>query len=177
MYFGCGYEALCTLWIFCHALAIKRGTEMNKILLLVMVLTLSFFSVATGQPWQGRGRWGAWSNNYYQWKWDPESIETVEGMVASKDVLIPVKDRRQFPAAAMTLKTDQGHIFLVHLGPQWYFDMQELGIKIGHIVEVTGSRIQVDRYNVLLTSSIKKEDKTWQFRDPEGLPYWSGRRW
>lgn len=149
---------------------------MKKIMLLVMALTLSSFAVADAQPWQGRGRWGAWGNNYYHWKWNPESVETVEGMVVSKDILLPGKERRQFPAAAMTLKTDQDTIF-IHLGPQWYFDMQELGIKIGDIVEVTGSRIQVDRYRVLLISSIKKEEKTWQFRDPQGFPYWSGRRW
>jgi hypothetical protein len=36
----------------------------------------------------------------------------------------------------MTLKADQGVVY-VHLGPQWYFDEQDLAIKVGITVEVT----------------------------------------
>jgi len=43
------------------------------------------------------------------------------------------------PAVGMTLKTEEGD-FYVHLGPQWYFDKQELAINMGDTVEVTGSK-------------------------------------
>jgi hypothetical protein len=76
----------------------------------------------------------------------------------------------------MTLKADQGVVY-VHLGPQWYFDKQDLAINVGDTVEITGSKIMVDGNTLLLASSVKKGDKTWQFRDPQGYPYWSGRRW
>ncbi|NWF55301.1 MAG: hypothetical protein HXY45_10970 [Syntrophaceae bacterium] len=48
---------------------------------------------------------------------------------------------------------------------------------MGDKVEVTGSKVMVEGETVLLVSSITKGDKTWQFRNPQGFPYWSGRRW
>lgn len=76
----------------------------------------------------------------------------------------------------MTLKADPGVLY-VHLAPQGYFDKQDLAINVGDTVEITGSKIAVDDNTVFLASSVKKGDKTWQFLDPQGIPYWSGRKW
>jgi hypothetical protein len=95
----------------------------------------------------------------------------------TKDIITPPQGRSALPAVGMTLKKEDDYAIYVHLGPEWYMDKQELDINVGDKVEVTGSKIVVDGNTVLLVSSIKKGDKTWQFRDPQGFPYWSGRRW
>ena len=150
----------------------------NKIwtIIMLVVLILASFTLAEAQPWGGKGSWGSWATNYSQWNWNPSTVEKVVGKVTSKDTIMQPKGRGLLPAVGMTLKTDKGNVY-IHLGPQWYFDNQELSINVGDTVEVTGSKIVVDSNTVLLASSVKKGDKTWQFRDQQGFPFWSGRRW
>lgn len=150
--------------------------RLKGILIMAAIVFLAAFSLADAQPWGSKGRWGAWAGNYHQWRWNPATVETIMGEVVSKDTIPPTKGRNVRPAVGMTLKSDKGDIY-VHLGPQWYFDRQELSINMGDTVEVNGSKIMVEGNPVLLVSSIKKGEKTWQFRDPQGFPYWSGRRW
>jgi len=150
--------------------------SMKWMVVIVVALVLASFTLADAQRWGGKGRWGSWAGNYH-WNWNPATVETIKGEVMTKDTIAPPKGRSALPAVGMTLKKEDGYAVYVHLGPQWYFDKQDLAINVGDTVEVTGSKITVDGNTVLLVSSIKKGDKTWQFRDPQGFPYWSGRRW
>lgn len=151
--------------------------NMKWILIVVAALVLISFTLADAQRWGGKGKWGPWAGNYYHWNWNPAAVETIKGEVMTKDTITPAKGRSALPAVGMTLKKEDDYAIYVHLGPQWYFDKQELGINVGDKVEVTGSKLEVEGNTVLLLSSIKKGDKTWQFRDPQGFPFWSGRRW
>lgn len=151
--------------------------NMKWILIVVAALVLISFTLADAQRWGGKGKWGPWAGNYYHWNWNPAAVETIKGEVMTKDTITPAKGRSALPAVGMTLKKEDDYAIYVHLGPQWYFDKQELNINIGDKVEVTGSKLTVEGNTVLLVSSIKKGDKTWQFRDPQGFPFWSGRRW
>ncbi len=151
--------------------------SMKWMVVIVATLVLATFTLADAQRWGGKGRWGAWSANYYHWNWNPATVETLKGEVMTKDIITPPQGRSLLPAVGMTLKKEDDYAIYVHLGPEWYMDKQELDINVGDKVEVTGSRIMVEGNAVLLVSSIKKGDKTWQFRDPQGFPYWSGRRW
>ena len=151
--------------------------RMKWMVIIVAVLVLASFTLADAQRWGGKGKWGPWAGNYYQWNWDPATVETVKGEVMTKDSITPPKGKSWSPAVGMTLKKEDGYAVYVHLGPQWYFDKQELAINVGDKVEVTGSKITVEGNMVLLVSSIKKGDKTWQLRDEKGFPFWSARRW
>ncbi len=150
--------------------------NMKGILIVVAALVLASFTLADAQRWGGKGKWGPWAGNYYHWNWNPATVETIKGEVMTKDTITPAKGRSALPAVGMTLKKEDDYAIYVHLGPQWYFDKQELSINVGDKIEVTGSKLTVEGNTVLLVSSIKKGDKTWQFRDPQGFPFWSGRR-
>ncbi len=142
----------------------------------IVLISIMPASSADVRPWGGKGRWPAWGANYYQWNWDSATVETIKGEVMTKDTITPSQGRSGLPAVGMTLKKEDYYAIYVHLGPEWYFDRQELDIDIGDKVEVTGSKIIVEGETVLLVSSIMKGDKTWQFRDAQGFPFWSGRR-
>jgi hypothetical protein len=145
----------------------------------IVCLVLVSISLATfaDAQWRGKGKWPAWGANYYQWNWNPATVETLKGEVMTKDTITPPKGRSAQPAVGMTLKKEDDYAAYIHLGPQWYFDKQDLPINVGDKIEITGSKILVEGETVILVSSIKKGDKTWQFRDPQGFSYWSGRRW
>jgi hypothetical protein len=151
--------------------------SMKWMVIIVVALVLASFTLADAQRWGGKGRWGSWAGNYYHWNWNPATVETIKGEAMTKDTIAPPKGRSALPAVGMTLKKEDGYAVYVHLGPQWYFDKQELAINVGDTVEVTGSKIMVEGETVLLVSSLKKGEKTWQFRDQQGFPFWSGRRW
>ena len=142
----------------------------------IVLISIMPASSADVRPWGGKGRWPAWSSNYYHWNWNPATVETIKGEVMTKDTITPPQERSGLPAVGMTLKKEDYYAIYAHLGPEWYFDRQELDIDIGDKVEVTGSKIIVEGETVLLVSSIMKGDKTWQFRDAQGFPFWSGRR-
>jgi len=144
--------------------------------ILVAIIILGSFTLADAQRWGGQGRLPAWSANYYHWNWNPAAVETVKGEVMTKDVITPPKGKSWSPAVGMTLKKEDSYAVYVHLGPQWYIDRQDMGINVGDIVEVTGSKIMVEGNQVILASSIKKGDKTWQLRDEKCYPFWSARR-
>jgi hypothetical protein len=150
--------------------------SMKWTVIIVVALVLASFTLADAQRWGGKGRWGSWAGNYYHWNWDPATVETVKGEVMTKDSITPQKDKNWSPAVGMTLKKEDDYAVYVHLGPQWYIDKQELAINVGDKVEVTGSKIMVEGNMVILVSSIKKDDKTWQLRDEKGFPFWSARR-
>jgi hypothetical protein len=151
--------------------------RMNWMVVIVAALVLASFTLADAQPWRGKGQWPAWAANYYQWNWNPATVETLKGEVMTKDTITPSKGRSGMPAVGMTLKKEDDYAAYVHLGPQWYFDKQDLGINVGDKIEVIGSKITVEGNSVILVSSLKKGDRTWQFRDQQGFPFWSGRRW
>ena len=151
--------------------------RMNWMVVIIAALVLASFTLADAQPWRGKGQWPAWAANYYQWNWNPATVETLKGEVMTKDTITPSKGRSGMPAVGMTLKKEDDYAAYVHLGPQWYFDKQDLGINVGDKIEVIGSKITVEGNSVILVSSIKKGDRTWQFRDQQGFPFWSGRRW
>ena len=151
--------------------------RMKWMVVIVAALVLASFTLADAQRWGGKGQWPAWAANYYQWNWNPATVETLKGEVMTKDTITPSKGRSGMPAVGMTLKKEDDYAAYVHLGPQWYFDKQDLGINVGDKIEVTGSKITVEGNSVILVSSIKKGDRTWQFRDQQGFPFWSGRRW
>jgi len=151
--------------------------RMNWMVVIIAALVLASFTLADAQPWRGKGQWPAWAANYYQWNWNPATVETLKGEVMTKDTITPSKGRSGMPAVGMTLKKEDDYAAYVHLGPQWYFDKQDLGINVGDKIEVIGSKITVEGNSVILVSSLKKGDRTWQFRDQQGFPFWSGRRW
>lgn len=117
--------------------------KMKWMAVIVAALVLISFAIADAQ-WGGRGRWPAWSANYYHWNWNPATVETIKGEVMTKDILIPPEGRGWYPAVGLTLKKEDFYAVYVHLGLEWYMDKQDLDINVGDKIEVTGSKIIVE---------------------------------
>jgi hypothetical protein len=81
----------------------------------------------------------------------------------------------------VTLKTDKGYV-LVHLGPAWYIDQQQLTVKEGDTLKVTGSKIIAKQRTMILGRKIEVNGHTLTLRNEQGFPAWrgmrgGGRRW
>jgi hypothetical protein len=69
------------------------------------------------------------------------------------------------------LKTEQGDI-PVFLAPDWYLTEQNISLKAGDQVEVTGSKIALNGNPTILARDLKLGDKSAILRNIKGFPVW-----
>lgn len=119
----------------------------------------------------GRGGWSA--DSPYCRLYEPGKSETLKGEITAIGTFTPRKGMSH--GVHLTLKTGKEEIH-VHLGPSWYLDNQEMELKIGDKVEVTGSRVTFDGKPAVIASRVVRGDQMLQLRDSNGVPLWSGWR-
>jgi hypothetical protein len=104
--------------------------------------------------------------------YNPATVETMSGEVVSVDQTTSKRGRSL--GVHFTLKTEKETI-PVHLGPGWYMDQQGVKLAPGDKVEVSGSRVTYQGKPVIIAGQVKKDGKTLQLRDANGVPAWAGQ--
>jgi DNA/RNA endonuclease YhcR with UshA esterase domain len=145
----------------------RRDNVMRNLGALVIAIGIVGF-ILSAEPFAQPGTKGSRSRMY-----DPKTVETLSGEVVSVDKIPNTKGRGY--GVHMTLKTDKETIS-VHLGPGWYIEKQEVKIKPGDKVEVTGSRITYEGKPAIVAAEVKKGDDVLKLRDENGFPLWAGGR-
>ena len=136
-----------------------------------MILVSSLSLAGTWKGYRGSGGWGMESQ--YQRIFNPATVETVSGTVASIDKVTPM--RGMHSGIHLTLKTDKGLVD-VHLGPEWYIERQDTKIQKGDALEVKGSRVTISDKLAIIAAEVKKGDSVLILRDSNGVPAWAGWR-
>ena len=72
------------------------------------------------------------------------------------------------------LKTDDGKIISVHVGPALYIGMQNFYFFADDRVEIIGTRVTYDENTFIEAKSIQKGSTMLVLRDDAGKPKWSG---
>jgi hypothetical protein len=124
-----------------------------------------------GRRARGSGGWGPGAD--YCRKFDPKTIETINGEVISVDRFKPGKGMSY--GIHLQLKTDKESI-PVHLGPAWYMDNQDTDIEVKDKITVKGSRVTFEEKPALIATEIVKGDQVLKLRDEKGIPAWAGWR-
>jgi hypothetical protein len=156
---------------------IKEGYKMKKIGILLAVITIFSFLLATesfaqrGVKWKGSGGWGM--GTPYSRMYDPKTVGTLTGEVVSVNLITPTKGMSS--GVHLVLRTSRETIS-VHLGPEWYIENQDIKITPKDKVDVKGSRITFEGKAVIIASEVKKGDEVLKLRDENGFPVWSGWR-
>lgn len=105
--------------------------------------------------------------------YDPSTVETVRGQVVR---LEPVTSRRGVAAGLhVLLKTSDGALLSVHLGPSWFMEKQPFALAPGDQLEAIGSRVSWDGEAYLIAREITKDQAVLTLRSPDGIPLWGGR--
>ncbi len=126
---------------------------------------------APGMGGRGSGGWGMGGS--FQKMYNPATVETVSGTVVSVDRITPMKGMGA--GIHLQLKTDKETVS-VHLGPAWYIERLDAGIKKGDTIEVQGSRVTFAGKPAIIAAEIKKGDALLKLRDDNGIPAWAGWR-
>ena len=139
-----------------------------KVLAYVVVFTAS---IHAAPKWQGSGGWGPGGN--FGRMFDPTAMETITGEVTSIQELSPVDGMGR--GIHLQVKTDTETV-PVHLGPSWYLSNQDVQIRQGDKIKVTGSRVKIQEKPAIIASSVTKGTEVLTLRDDKGMPVWAGWR-
>jgi hypothetical protein len=116
-----------------------RGTFVAALSVVCVLLGQQVYS-QRGMGMQGRGSAGWGPGTPYARMYDPKTVETVSGAVASVETLTPMQGMGA--GLHLLLNTDKG-VISVHLGPAWYLESQDVSLQ-------PGDRVQVLRRYVIL---------------------------
>jgi hypothetical protein len=104
--------------------------------------------------------------------YDLKTVETDSGEVATLDT---VSSGTMPPGVHLTLTMGKENLG-VHLGPAWYLSKQDVRIRPGDRIVVTGSRISFRGSPALIAAEIRNGKGVLKLRDAAGFPLWSRRR-
>ena len=124
-----------------------------------------------GFAWRGGGGWG--HGGPYGRLYDPKTVSTVAGEIASIDLFTPMQGMRGGVHLQLKTGTD---LLPVHLGPSWFIENQDTKLEVKDKVEVKGSRVVLDGKLTMIAAEVKKGDEVLKLRDEAGVPYWAGWR-
>ncbi|MDA8174909.1 MAG: hypothetical protein M0018_10025 [Nitrospiraceae bacterium] len=145
--------------------------RISGLMAVILVLVAATVAQAAWRGGMGSGGWGMGSA--YQRMYNPQTVETVSGVVESVEKFKPM--RGMYSGIHLMVKTEKG-VVPVHLGPDWYIDRQDVKFKKGDKVDVTGSKITFDGKPAIIAQQIKKDGGTLVLRNSAGIPEWAGWR-
>lgn len=105
-------------------------------------------------------------------EYNPQAVVTLSGTITAID---PAATSSLPEPFFLTLTTPQGKV-KVFLGPNWYVAQQGMNFTVLDRLEVTGAKIIDQGQVVIFAAQVKKGDQTWQIRDEQGVPLWTGRK-
>ena len=101
--------------------------------------------------------------------YDTATVQTVSGEVLRVDT--PAPGGRGF-AGVQALMRVGAESLVVHLGPSWLLQRQNMAIAVGDRVEVTGSRVTIDGKPSLIAAELRKGGRGVTLRSRSGVPQW-----
>jgi len=107
----------------------------------------------------------------YRRLFDASKMRTINGTVIDR---VRFEPENHSPGIALKIKPDsnQDRELLVHLGPAWFFDHQQLQIVNNDKITVKGARADFQGDPVILATEITIGNRTMVLRDNEGNPVW-----
>ncbi len=142
--------------------------KMAVLIILLGTVLIPLESLAQcGLTWRGTGGWGVGAQ--YDRMFDPSKMTTISGKVLRIDKMTPTSDMQQ--GVYLLMETAKGNR-IVHLGPVWYVENQDVTLMPNDRIEVTGSQIMVNNRPIMIASDVTKGDETLVLRDDAGRPAW-----
>ncbi len=100
-----------------------------------------------------------------------------EKVISGKIVKIKTVDsfgygNRNYKSVELEVKANT-KTYVVHIGPEWYVN-DKVNLKVGDKITVTGSYTKVNSKYMIIVREIKRNGKTYRFREKDGVPIWAG---
>lgn len=106
----------------------------------------------------------------YADSYDVAKTETLNGTIATIGS-VRVGDAKEVRARWRVRATD-GREVIVYAAPTAFSEQHSLGLRVGSVVEITGSPAKYGNQTVLVAGSVKTDGKTATLRDEKGRAVW-----
>ena len=141
------------------------------LLMLGAVIAANFTNPVYAQPPSDMGGWEL--DSPYNRLYRLTERDQFKGIVKGFGIVTPFEGMS--PGVALTVLDRENELITVHLGPRWFIDPGQTGIKKGDNVKVKGVWAEIDGEDIFMASKIKKgeffEFKIRLTRD--GTPFWT----
>ncbi len=114
--------------------------------------------------------WGSEKKKVY----DTSTLTQVKGTIT--EIKHPNCGKGQGKGVHLILKTEKTDTYEVHLGPLWYLEKQNILLSEGDTIVVSGSKVMLNKQEVIIAREFEKGSSTIILRDKNGIPLWSGRK-
>jgi len=104
--------------------------------------------------------------------YDPATEVTLTGTVEEVKT-VPAPGRG--PGGVPLMVRAEGGVMEVLLGPAWFVTSKGMDFAKGDNITVTGSKLTLNKQEVVVAREAKKADKVLTLRDAKGVPLWSGK--
>ena len=106
----------------------------------------------------------------YADSYDVAKTETLNGTIATIGS-VRVGDAKEV-RARWRVRASDGREVIVYAAPTAFSEQHSLGLRVGSVVEITGSPAKYGNQTVLVAGSVKTDGKTATLRDEKGRAVW-----
>jgi len=119
------------------------------------------------------GGWGAAST--YNMLYKAENEVSVGGKIIGY-VETKAPALGMTPVTTILIKSANGGVSTVDLGPAWYLNNLGIPIHIGDTVDVTGAKAVISDRSFVMARTVSKNGRTLYLREKNGFPLWVASR-
>lgn len=110
------------------------------------------------------------TQEYKELVFNPNTIDTVTGRVLKVNQSLTPWNR--YYGISLILQTDHGQIE-AFLAPTAYLERQYMKIVVGDDIEVTGSKIHFENFEIMMIAEVRKGGDIMRVRNKfDGMPMW-----
>ena len=133
------------------------------------------FAMGAGSGFAGEAKdMGGWElGSAYNQYYDASEADRIRCTVKKVTTVVPLKGMA--PAVILLVEESKGETTPVHICPEWYLGVKDIGIKKGDRLKIRGSWAEINDEFIFMASKIKKGDyfvlKVRLTKD--GKPFWT----
>ncbi len=102
--------------------------------------------------------------------WNPDAMVLFKGKILGKQEGAPYADGKMY--TTLLVKTKEGGVAMVELGPKKYVDAQSIRLTMGKEIWVSGSKSWVNGDSIILADRLNVDGFKPSFRKADGTPFW-----
>jgi hypothetical protein len=143
----------------------------------IQLAAITFFMIllsalsAISEEKQDMGGWER--NGKYDKLYVPSERDSFKGILTGFKEIVPYPGMS--PGVAALVKDPDGDTVLVHLGPKFFVNPDDTGLKKGDMVKVKGVWVEINNEDVVIASKLSKGD-FFEYKvrlTSDGKPFWT----
>ena len=140
--------------------------------IVVALIVALFPAIAKAEAPMPKGQGRCWSRDIAM---RPINDPQLRVSIAGKVISIANHKRQSTEIGTqLRLKTDDGKEMSISLEPSLYPHVEPKSIRVGDRLEIQGAKItSLKQPTKIVATTVKKGDRIWQVREPNGKPTWA----